>query len=288
VLGEHVHQAGSSVDEHRCRFDYTHGQALSPDEISRVEVIVNRYILQNSVVNISEMPIDKAKEIGATALFGEKYGDVVRVVDIPSVSTELCGGTHVKNTGEIGLFKIASEASAAAGVRRIEAVTGEGVLGLIESLRSEITEAAEKLKQANGESQKEIARLNSVIANIQAKSAEISEEGEIDGVKLLTQKIPGANANAIRQAGDKLKDSLGTADFAAVIAGETNFLCVCGKDAVAKGFNAGNIVREIAAVTGGRGGGKPDSAMAGIGDVSKADEALSKLSEVAARVRTGK
>ncbi|MCL1823364.1 MAG: alanine--tRNA ligase [Oscillospiraceae bacterium] len=278
VLGEHVHQAGSLVDAERCRFDFTHGLALSPNLIESVEELVNIPILQSIPVEIKEMPIEEARKMGAIALFGEKYGDTVRVVNIPGRSIELCGGTHVKNTSEIGLFKIISEASVAAGVRRIEAVTGFGVLELLNAKQEEINKSAEKLKQANSVSQKEIARLNSMIANMQAKSAEIIEVGEKDGIKLLTMKLKGANTDALRQAGDKLKSE--QTAFTAVIAGETNILCICDKEAITKGFNAGNIVREIAAVTGGKGGGKPDSAMAGIGDASKIDEALEKLKEL--------
>ena len=278
VLGSHVQQAGSLVDAHRCRFDFTHGQALTSKEIRDIEAHVNNVILENVAVNINEMLLDEAKKAGAIALFGEKYGDVVRVVDIPNVSTELCGGTHVKSTVEIGLFKIISEASVAAGVRRIEAVTGLGVSELIKNLESEISQLHEKLKTQNSANQKEISRLNAVIASMQASASEITEAGEINGLKLLTLKLSGASADALRQAGDKLKSE--RSGFVAVIAGESNFLCVCDKDAVAKGMNAGSIVREVAAVTGGKGGGKADSAMAGIGDTAKIDEALEKLSTI--------
>jgi alanyl-tRNA synthetase len=282
-LGEHVQQAGSYVDDERCRFDFTHGQALTAEEITSVEHQINIDIFANYDVKINEMPIDEAREIGAVALFGEKYGDVVRVVEIgvegDPVSVELCGGCHVENTGEIGLFKIISEASVAAGVRRIEAVTGWGVLELLNSKQVEIHEAGEKIKQLNSAHTKEIARLNSEIASMQAQNSEVVEVGEKDGIKLLVMKLPGAAADALRQAGDKLKSE--KSGFAAVLAGESNFYCVCDKEAVAKGMNAGNIVREISAVTGGKGGGRPDSAMAGIGDASKVDEALEKLKEMA-------
>ncbi|MCL2036549.1 MAG: alanine--tRNA ligase [Oscillospiraceae bacterium] len=277
VLGEHVHQAGSLVDENRCRFDFTHGQALNADEVRAIENEVNCYILANEPVVIKEMPIDEAKKIGATALFGEKYGDVVRVVKIGDVSTELCGGTHVKNIGEIGLFKIVSESSVASGVRRIEAVTGWGVLGLFKTKQEEVEQLQEKFKASNSASQKEIARLNAIIANMQAKSAVVEEVGNSGGIKLLVQKIPGADANALRQSGDKLKDAY--SGFAAVLAGESNFLCVCDPAAVEAGLKAGEIVREIAVVTGGKGGGRADSAMAGIGDNSRVDAALSKFAE---------
>ncbi|MDR2531928.1 MAG: alanine--tRNA ligase [Oscillospiraceae bacterium] len=277
VLGDHVQQAGSYVDDERCRFDFTHGQALSPDLIESIEELVNIPVLQNYTVEINEMSIDEARKIGAIALFGEKYGDTVRVVKAGD-SVELCGGCHVKNTAEVSLFKIISESSIASGVRRIEAVTGLGVLELLSSKQNEINEAAEKIKQLNSAHSKEIARLNSEIAKMQAQNSEIEEVGEKDGVKLLVMKLSGANADALRQTGDKLKSE--KADFVAVLAGESNFYCICDKSAVAKGINAGNIVREIAAVTGGRGGGRPDSAMAGIGDASKVDEALAKLKTI--------
>jgi alanyl-tRNA synthetase len=296
-LGEHVHQAGSLVDEERCRFDFTHPKALTAGEIGLIEELVNGMIFRNFRIDIDEMSIDEAKKIGAMALFGEKYGDVVRVVkigdahaenglgceelgfgstDLRFPSIELCGGCHMHNTSEIGLFKIISESSVAAGVRRIEAVTGLGFIDMLYSKQYEIDELNEKIKNINAANQKEIARLNSIIANMQAKSAVVEEVGEIDGVKLFTQKISGADVNALRQAGDRFKEQ----DCVAVLVGENNILCICSKSAVAKKFHAGNIVREIAALTGGKGGGKPDSAMAGIGDVSKVDEALAKFVDV--------
>jgi alanyl-tRNA synthetase len=286
VLGDHVQQAGSYVDAQRCRFDFTHSQALTNEQIEIIEGFINESILENISVTTTEMPIEEAKKIGAIALFGEKYGDMVRVVNISNhfydISTELCGGTHVRNTGQIGLFKIISEASVASGVRRIEAVTGTGVLELFNSKQAETAQVREELKAANSANSKEIARLNSVIANMQAKSAEINEVGEIKGIKLFTQQIPGADANAIRQAADKLKDS--NESFAAIVAGESNLFCICDKRAVEAGFHAGNIVREAAAVTGGKGGGKPDSAMAGMGDSSKASQALEKFKDICGKV----
>jgi alanyl-tRNA synthetase len=280
VLGDHVQQAGSLVDENRCRFDYTHGQALTAEEIKQAETIMNNNILANMPVEIAEMPIEDAKKIGATALFGEKYGDTVRVVKVGDVSTELCGGCHVERTGEIGLFKIISESSVASGVRRIEAVTGWGVLELLKSKQDEIAESADKLKAEKSAAAKEISKLNSIIAGMQAKSATVDEVGELDGIKLYVQKIPGADANALRQSGDNLKDK----SCVALLAGEGNFFCVCSKEAVAKGLNAGKIVGAVAAVTGGKGGGKPDSAMAGIGDVSKVDSALEQFKDICGKV----
>jgi alanyl-tRNA synthetase len=277
VLGEHVQQAGSLVDAERCRFDFTHGQALTPKEVAKVETEVNHAIINNFNVNIKEMPIDQAREMGAVALFGEKYGDTVRVVKAGD-SVELCGGCHVESTAEVGLFKIISEASVAAGVRRIEAVTALGVLKLLESKQNEIAEAAERIKAQNSAHTKEIARLNSEIAKMQASGSEVKEAGEVNGITLLVMKLPGANADALRQAGDRLKSERSA--FAALLAGESNIFCVCDKEAVAAGMSAGNIVREVAAFTGGKGGGRADSAMAGIGDTSKVGEALAKFKDV--------
>jgi alanyl-tRNA synthetase len=281
VVGEHANQAGSLPQEHRLRFDFTHAAPLSEDEIKQIETTVNEWIISASPVTISEMSLDEAVQTGAAALFGEKYGDRVRVVKMGDFSAELCGGTHVSNTGEVGLFKIVSESGIASGVRRIEAVTGFGVLDLIQSKQDEINQGQEKLKQAGSAAQKEITRLNTIIANIQAKSAEIKQAGEVNGIRLYTQKIPGADANAVRQAADRLQSSIDDVQGTIIlIAGEKNFFCVCGEQAVAKGFHAGNIVREAAGVTGGKGGGKPDSAMAGIGDTSKIDEALEQLQNI--------
>ncbi|MCL1903420.1 MAG: alanine--tRNA ligase [Oscillospiraceae bacterium] len=275
VLGEHVHQAGSLVNKARCRFDFTHPQALTDDEIADVEDYVNEIILSNHTVAMDKMSLNKAKQLGATALFGEKYEEKVRVVTIPGVSMELCGGTHVRNTGEIGLFKIISESGVASGIRRIEAVSGMNVLALFEKNKNEFNRDIEKLKSQNSAHVKEISRLNSIIADMQASNSSVEKVGEIDGIALFTQKIHGADANAIRQAGDKLKDS--EKSFIAVIAGESNLLCICAPEAVKKGYNAGKIVGKLAAVTGGKGGGRPDTAMAGIGDASKTDDALAEL-----------
>ena len=298
VLGEGVQQAGSLVDENRVRFDFTHGQALTEYELTVIERLINLHIFENHRIDTVEMPIETAKKIGAVALFGEKYGDMVSVVKIGewrsyhgvggnngNISIELCGGTHVNHTSELGLFKIISETSVASGVRRIEAVTGQRVLDLLEDRKWEIVNLEEKLKSQATASRQEIARLSAIIASMQAKTAAVDEVGSIGEIKLFTQKIPGADANAIRQAGDKLKDAHD--GFAAVVAGESNLFCVCDAKAVAAGLNAGGIVRELAAVTGGKGGGKADSAMAGVGDSSKIDTALSELIEVSKRMISG-
>jgi len=287
TLGEQVHQAGSLVEAGRCRFDFTYGQPLTPDEIAKVEDFVNISITCGSEVITEELPIEEAKKRGATALFGEKYGNTVRVVTVPAVSSEFCGGTHVKNTIELGLFKIVSESSAAAGVRRIEAVTGRGVMKLLNSANEIIGQAAAALKatpqnlvqkcaSVMGELrdlQREVERLSEAAAN--SRTYDFMEIGEKDGVKLLTLKLPDADINALRKAGDRLKN--GESAFVCVMAGQSNFYCLCGKAAVEKGFNAGEIVKKTAAITGGKGGGKADSAVAGIGDSSKVDEALAAV-----------
>lgn len=290
VLGTHVEQAGQLVDDRAVRFDFTHFSAMTEQEIAQVENLVNSEILKGEKVTSKEMPIDKAKKLGAMALFGEKYGDIVRVVKAGSFSIELCGGTHIDNTAKIGLFKIKSESSVAAGVRRIEGVTGEGVLELLRETEDTIAAAAAAMKLSNPadivrrsgqlfnelkEKEHQTEQLSSKLAGMQIKSL-ISDAKDIKGIKLLINKMPGASADDLRAMGDKVRDL--SADCVAVFAGingekATLFVCA-GKDAIAKGANSGNIVRAIAQVTGGNGGGKPDAAMAGAKDMSKLDDAL--------------
>ncbi len=290
VLGTHVEQAGSYVDESRCRFDFTHFAALSDEEIAAVEAIVNENILAGLRITMQEMPIEEAKRLGAMMLFGEKYGDVVRVVTMGDVSTEFCGGTHIDDTARIGLFKIVSESSVAAGVRRIEAVTGTGVLALIRHQKETIVSAAKELKAATAEdlvkraaqvtaeihdAKKEIEALNAKVA--EAKLSELrSSAVECGSVKLLAASVPGMPVQIARSLCDSIKSD--SPDTVAVLAvtdgGKLNFVAVAGKDAVARGAHAGKLVSAVAAVTGGKGGGRPDSAMAGGVDVSKVDTAI--------------
>lgn len=297
VLGDHVHQAGQLVNEKACRFDFNHFSAMTDEEIARVEDIVNGYIFSNIPVTMQEMPIEEARKLGARALFGEKYGNTVRVVTAgPSI--EFCGGTHLSNTAQIGLFKIVSESSVAAGVRRIEAVTGAGVLELMNGFKDTILRSAKALKLANvselpekcaaiaaesKEKDKKIESLTQQIAN--SKTAALFDNAkEVGGIKIVSARMDGSAPDALRKLGDSVKDKEEAiiALFAGTIGEKGTFYCVCTKDAVSKGANAGKIVREIAAVTGGKGGGKPDGAMAGAGDISKIDEAMAKFADVVA------
>ena len=298
VLGGHVEQAGQLVDSNVVRFDFTHFSALTGDELKQVEELVNREILASVKVDKMEMPIEEAKKMGAMALFGEKYGDVVRVVKAGDFSTELCGGTHVDSTGEIGLFKIISESSVAAGVRRIEGITGANVLEYINKNLSVIRNVAATLKVANPadleskavavanelrSKDKEIEKLSAVIANIKTQSL-LDNATEVDGVKIVTAFIDDTTPDELRKMCDMVK-SKGD-DYIGVIAGvqkakgSGNICVVCGKDAVAKGAHAGNIARETAKLAGGSGGGKPDSAMAGAKEIEKLPAAVEQSVEI--------
>lgn len=286
VLGEHVHQAGQLVTADAMRFDFSHFEAPTKEEIQKVEQLVNAKIFDAIDVDVQVMTIDEAKKTGAMALFGEKYGDEVRVVSASDFSIEFCGGTHVDNTAKIGLFKIISESSVAAGVRRIEAKTGVEILNLIRDQQKTIVSAAAALKLQNPaelvakcestmaevkEKSREIEALNSKIASMQSGNV-LDDATVVNGVRVVTVMIPDAKPEVLRQMGDKLKDQ--APDAVGVFASASNLLCVCGKDAVAKGAHAGKLVKEVAAITGGKGGGRPDSAMAGVGDATKVDEAL--------------
>lgn len=304
ILGTHVEQAGQLVNSEAVRFDFTHFSALSADELRKVENTVNEVIMSAVPVVTSEMPIDEAKKLGAMALFGEKYGDIVRVVKADDFSVEFCGGTHVKNTGSIGLFKIVSESSVASGVRRIEAVTGNNVMKYIDKSNELIAETAKNLKLTNyhelasraaalsaelKEKEREIASLEAEIAA--SKTADLMKDAkQIGGVRLVTADIGEAGADALRSLCDKALES--GDDIIAVFAGKNaekgtaSFACRVGKKAIECGAHAGNIVREVARVAGGAGGGKPDSAMAGAKDVSKIPEALKKASEIVATMLT--
>lgn len=298
ILGTHVEQAGQLVNSEAVRFDFTHFSALSADELRRVENTVNEVIMSAVPVVTSEMPIDEAKKLGAMALFGEKYGDIVRVVKADDFSVEFCGGTHVKNTGSIGLFKIVSESSVASGVRRIEAVTGNNVMKYIDKSNELIAETAKNLKLTNyhelasraaalsaelKEKEREIVSLEAEIAA--SKTADLMKDAkQIGGVRLVTADIGEAGADALRSLCDKALES--GDDIIAVFAGKNaekgtaSFACRVGKKAIECGAHAGNIVREVARVAGGAGGGKPDSAMAGAKDISKIPEALKKAADI--------
>lgn len=296
VLGEHVHQSGSYVDPYRCRFDFTHFSAMTKDEIARVEQAVNAVLLNSAPVVTEVLPIEEAKKKGAMALFGEKYGDTVRVVSVGDYSTEFCGGTHLKNASEAGLFKIVSESSVASGVRRIEAVTGSNTMKLLYDSLETLDKAAAILKTQNSEL---VNRLTGVVGELREKDKKIEQmqqaaanaqlgnldETDINGVKLITAALDGTGADGLRKVGDGLADKYDC--FIAVLAGtnegKSNILCKCSKSAIARGANAGTIVREVAAAAGGKGGGKPDQAMAGVPDAAKIPEALKAVRDIAAK-----
>ncbi len=298
ALGTHVEQAGQLVNDEEVRFDFTHFSALTAEEITAIENRVNEIILSAMPVVTEEMSIDEAKKKGAMALFGEKYGDTVRVVAAGDFSTELCGGTHVSNTGNIGLFRIISESSVAAGIRRIEGVTGTGVIKYLDSREQLIHDTASAMKLANVKdlankaaslsqelkaTEKELDELKAEIAKQKAGSL-FDNVKEVNGVKLITASLGEADANALRSMLDSSKDK--GDDIVVVLAAEQSakgtcsFACYCGKDAIAKGAHAGNIVREVAQIAGGSGGGKPDSAMAGGKDITKIQDALNGTEEI--------
>lgn len=297
TLGTHVEQAGQLVNPESVRFDFTHFSALSSEEIQKIEDRVNEVILDAVPVTTEEMPIDEAKKLGAMALFGEKYGDIVRVVRAGSFSTELCGGTHADNTGKLGLFKIISESSVAAGVRRIEGVTGFGVLDYIKRNNELIRNTAISLKTANlneidrraasmaselKSAEKEIEKLRGELSEIKAGDI-MNNAVDIGGIKLITATVDGvANPGDLRQMADKAKDDDNSVMFICGIneAGTgANFACACGKNAIAGGAHAGNLVKKIAGLAGGSGGGRPDSAMAGTKDITHIDAAMAAVAD---------
>ena len=295
VLGTHVEQAGQLVNDKEVRFDFTHFNPLTTEELSRVEAIVNKEILACAPVSMQEMPIEQAKKMGAMMLFGEKYGDIVRVVKAGDASTEFCGGTHVASTGELGLFKIVSEASVAAGVRRIVALTGTGVLNYLNECEETVKFASATFKSADNEVKD---RITAIVAENKAKDREIqnlnaemtklksadmfSSAVDVDGLELYTAKVEGTTPDALRSMGDdvKTKGDNVVAVLAGVNGDKANFVAVCGKGAIAKGVKAGDLVKEVAKIASGGGGGRPDSAMAGAKDITKIDEALSKAEEI--------
>ena len=290
VLGTHVEQAGSYVCEDTMRFDFTHFAAMTAEELAAVEQRVNKAILSDLTVDKREMPLEEAKKLGAMALFGEKYGKTVRVVRMGDFSTEFCGGTHIDRTAQIGLYKILSESSVAAGVRRIEAVTGAGVLKLMAEKDALISDTAKQLKVANvkdlpqkaqqvgaelSAARKEIDELNGKIAASRVDEL-VASATDVGCFRLVAYRLGKVPTEIARGMADRLKDQY--ANMVAVLAVEAddklNFIAVAGKDAVASGAHAGKLVGAVAAVTGGKGGGRPDNAMAGGRDLDKVDEAL--------------
>ncbi len=296
VLGEHVHQAGSYVDEKRMRFDFSHTQPMTAEEIKNTEAQVNRVIWQAREVTSTTMPIEEAKKLGALALFGEKYGDAVRVVDAGGYSTEFCGGTHVSNTAQLGCFKILSEASVAAGVRRIESTTAAGVLEYMSHCENVLMTTARVLKASRYEELPKRAQgLNDELKEVQRaldvekeKAAAAKAQGlfdsaiDVEGIKIMTAYLSGASPDILRKMGDKLKENRPNAVgvFCGKANDKLNMVVVCGAEAMQRGLKSGNLIKPIAAVAGGSGGGKPDFAMAGLKDENKVDEALHAVPDI--------
>ncbi|MCH5209758.1 MAG: alanine--tRNA ligase [Oscillospiraceae bacterium] len=296
TLGEHVAQAGSLVDSSRLRFDFSHFEAMTTEQIKETEKRVNDAILSALDINVQELPIDEARELGATAQFGEKYGDVVRVVSMGDYSIEFCGGTHLTNTAQCGLFKITSEGGVAAGVRRIEAVTGQGVLDYIASkdeliektavvlktnLLGEIDKKAQSVMEHSRELEKQIgdfkekmaaAKVNNIMAGVK----------HIGDINLLTAQVDGMGVDEMKAMADKVKAEVpnSVAVMGAETDGKITFIAMASKDAVKMGVHCGNIIKEITAIAGGRGGGKPDMAQGGGNDASKIDDALAKVDDI--------
>lgn len=297
VLGTHVEQAGSYTDADHIRFDFTHFAALTPEELEQVETIVNDAVLIGYPVVTEEMPIDEAKKKGAMALFGEKYGETVRVVQAGDFSIELCGGTHLDNTAKAGIFKIVSEASVAAGVRRIEAITGKGVLSFLSERQRMIGEAAKALKTSPNEliqkvelmlsemhtMGKNIDKLSARIANMQLVDL-FNVSRDVKGVNVIAVKLDDVNMDMMRQMGDTIKEKAPkmVAVLSTVAGEKINFLCVCGPEAVKMGAHAGKIVKATAAICGGGGGGRPDNATAGGKNPAKLEEALEAVNNIVA------
>ncbi|MCD8049576.1 MAG: alanine--tRNA ligase [Clostridia bacterium] len=295
VLGSHIEQAGSFVDENRLRFDFTHYEAISPEDLAEVERRVNEAILKAMAIDVKVMPIDEAKKLGAMALFGEKYGENVRVVNMGGYSIEFCGGTHLKNTAEAGLFKILSEGGVAAGVRRIEATTGKGVLEYIKNNDAVIRVASKVLKTSPTElcaraesieaelksTQHEIEKLREKIAAETAKGMlrAVKRVGEVD---ILTAQVSDMSVNEVKSLTDKFKENVecGVAVVASVADGKISFVAAATKAAVAKGVHCGNIIREVTKMTDGKGGGKPDMAQGGGKLINKIDNALAIVDEI--------
>ena len=296
VLGEHVHQAGSYQDDQITHFDFTHFSAVSPAELAEVERRVNEKIYEALPVTVKNLPIEEAKKMGAMALFGEKYGSVVRVVEAGGWSTEFCGGTHVTNTAQIGCFKILSESSVAAGIRRIEATTAFGVLDLLDDRTEVLAKTAVALKANNLKDTP--ARAEALAAELKetAKQLEIlkaqmaaakidglfENAADIDGVRIVSAYLTGTGADTLRDMVDKVRDKAPNAVTVLIGSDGNKTMMAVGvsKNALARGLKAGALVKKIAAIAGGNGGGKPDFAMAGIRDTSKIDDALNAVPEI--------
>lgn len=295
VLGTHVEQAGSSVNEDRLRFDFSHFSAMTAEELQKVEDMVNEQIAAGLPVDIENMPIEEARKTGAQALFGEKYGDVVRVVNMGDYSIEFCGGTHVKNTNEIMAFKILSESGVAAGVRRIEALTSKGLIRYYDNLEKKLNEAAKVLKATPENLAEKIAHLtaenkalHSEVESLKSKLAQdamgdvMDQVQEVKGVKLLAAEVDGVDMNGLRDLGDQLKEKLG--EGVVVLAsgndGKVSLMVTATEAAMKQGAHAGNLIKAIAGLVGGGGGGRPNMAQAGGKNPAGIQEALKKAAEV--------
>lgn len=296
VLGDHVEQAGSYVDADRLRFDFTHFSAMTQEEIQRVERIVNEEIAASLPVQTEIMTLEEAKKTGAMALFGEKYGEKVRVVRMGDFSVELCGGTHVSNTSSISAFKILSEAGIAAGVRRIEALTAEGLMNHYKEVEAELQEAAAAAKTVPHELKKKIEAMLEEIKSLHSENEKLKSKmandslgnvmdqvQEIKGVKLLAARVDGVDMNGLRNLGDQLKDKLGEGIIvlASVTDGKVNLMTAVTEEAQKKGAHAGNLIKAIAGLVGGGGGGRPNMAQAGGKNPAGVEAALAKSAEVA-------
>ena len=295
VLGTHVEQAGSFVDANRLRFDFSHFSAMTREELDKVEAIVNAKIEEDFAVVTKEMSVEDAKKSGAMALFGEKYGETVRVVAMGDFSTELCGGTHVKNTGAIASFKIISESGVAAGVRRIEALTGNGVTAYYKELEANMEKAA-KLLKANPDKVTEkiehlLAEMKALASENESMKSKLAKDAlgdvmdqvvEVKGVKLLATSVAGVDMNGLRELGDQLKEKLGegVVVLASDCDGKVNLIAMVTDDVMKKGAHAGNLIKGIAALVGGGGGGRPNMAQAGGKNPAGIADAIAKVAEV--------
>ena len=295
VLGTHVEQAGSSVNEDRLRFDFTHFSAMTPEELKKVEDIVNEKIREALPVIVKNMPIEEARKTGAQALFGEKYGDIVRVVNMGDFSIEFCGGTHVSNTSEIMAFKILSETGVAAGVRRIEALTSEGLMNYYNDLEEKLKNAAHLLKTTPDSLADKITHmmsenksLHSEVESLKSKMAQdavgdvMDQVKEVKGVKLLAAEVDGVDMNGLRDLGDQLKEKLGegVVVLASANDGKVSLMATATDGAMKAGAHAGNLVKGIAGCVGGGGGGRPNMAQAGGKNPAGIKDALEKAAEV--------
>ena len=295
VLGNHVEQAGSYVDEHRLRFDFTHFSAMTPEELEKVEQIVNEQIRAHLPVKVENMPIEEARKTGAAALFGEKYGDIVRVVSMGDFSIEFCGGTHVENTGMINAFKIIYETGVAAGVRRIEALTSDGLLAYYDETEKKLEEAAKILKTTPDQLAEKLTHLlaenKSLKSELESAKSQLAKNAlgdvmdqvvEVNGVKFLAAHISGVDMNELREQGDQLKEKLGEGVLllASDVNGKVNLVAMATDGAMAKGAHAGKLIKEVAAVVGGGGGGRPNMAQAGGKNPAGITDALSKAKAV--------